>query len=245
MTTGMIATSSAPGSPRTGFANAHVGAKTRICVFASVPPPLHGSTYAVELLLASDFAVAFDVRHINTAYVSSVHDIGRVTFRKIWLLLGYLRRLFRSHRQGRFHYIIVAPAFSTVPFLRDAVCILAAAWFTRARIVLWSHSNDALRLHERFPKVLRWFMPFVLRRAYHVVTLGERLRANFVPFVGSARVSAIPNGLPARPVRATRGRNGEVRVVYVSNMLRAKGWMELLRAAALVAEARPQLREPE
>jgi glycosyltransferase involved in cell wall biosynthesis len=240
----MIASISGPGSLRTGagLGNADARAKTRICMFASVPPPWHGSTYAVQLLLRSHFAEAFDVCHINTGYATSVRSIGRVELRKFWLLLRYLYRLVREDRRRHFDFIVITPAFSPIPFFRDAACILVATWFTGGRVVLWSHSNDALRLYERSSHVIRHFLAYVVRRACAVVTVGDRLRANFIPFLGPERVTAIPNGLPSRRVRSERDSTRFVRVLYVSNMLRAKGWMELLRAAEIVADSRPHMR---
>jgi len=84
-------------------------------------------------------------------------------------------------------------------------------------------------------------MRVALRRLTQVVTVAESLRYNFVPFVGETRVSAIPNGLPARRPAHARGRDGMVRVIYLSSMLRTKGWPDLLQAAESACATRPGL----
>jgi len=182
------------------------------------------------------------VTHINTAYASSLANTGVPEFRKLALMLRYLWRLLRADRQEHFDYVVVAPAFTLWPCVRDMLCVLAACVGTRARIVAWSHSNDALRFYEGAPRAVRALMRSALCRLAHVVTVGESLRYNFVPFVGEARVSAIPNGLPARPPARSKGEGGLVRVIYLSSMLRTKGWPDLLQAAQRACATRPSLR---
>src|SRR5207248_3574025 len=55
------------------------------------------------------------------------------------------------------------------------------------------------------------------------------------------RVSVIPNGVPARQVAGAKGQDGLVRVIYLSSMLRTKGWPDLLRAAEIACRTRPGL----
>ncbi len=212
-----------------------------IGVFAATPPPLHGSSYAVQLLLDSRLARQHRLTHINTAYATSLANIGAPEGRKLALLFRYLWRLLRADRQERFDYLLVAPAFTLWPCVRDMLCILAASAGTHARIVAWSHSNDALRFYGTAPGWVRSLMRVALRRLTHVVTVAESLRYNFVPFVGETSVSAIPNGLPARRPAHAKGRDGMVRVIYLSSMLRTKGWPDLLQAAESACGTRPGL----
>ena len=212
-----------------------------IAVFAATPPPMHGSSYAVRLLLDSALGRVHRLRHINTTYARSLANTGDPELRKLGLMVRYLWRLLREDRRERFDYVIVAPAFTLWPCVRDMLCILAASACTRGRIVAWSHSNDALSFYERAPQTVRLLMRVALRRVAHIVTVGESLRYNFVPFVGEERVSCIPNGLPARAPGPPKGGDGLVRVIYLSSMLRTKGWLDLLRAAEAACATRPGL----
>src|SRR5881409_1012181 len=198
------------------------GRSLKIALFAAVPPPMHGSSYAVQLLIGSALAREHRLIHINTAYATSLANTGVPQVRKATLMLRYLWRLLEADRREHLDYVVVAPAFSLWPCVRDMLCILAASVGTRARVVAWSHSNDALRFYESGPRWVRGLMRVALRRLAHVVTVGESLRYNFIPFVGDARVSVIPNGLPARSVAPLKGQDGLVRVIYLSSMLRAK-----------------------
>ncbi|PYO44882.1 MAG: hypothetical protein DMD33_01370 [Gemmatimonadetes bacterium] len=218
-----------------------MGRPLKIAVFAAVPPPMHGSSYAVQLLIGSSLGRQHRLVHINTAYASSLANTGVPEVRKLGLMLRYLWQLFRADRQQPFDYVIVAPAFTLWPCVRDMLCILAVSMLTHARIVAWSHSNDALRFYERAPSAVRVLMRMALGRLAHVVTVGESLRYNFIPFAGETGVSVIPNALPPRPARCQKGDGGVVRVIYLSSMLRTKGWQDLLQAAERACATRPTL----
>jgi len=202
---------------------------------------MHGSSYAVYLLIGSTLLRQHRLTHINTSYASSLANTGVPEVRKLALMLRYLWRLLGADRREHFDYVVVTPAFTLWPCVRDMLCILAVSVGTRARIVAWSNSNDALRFYESGQRWVRGLMRVALRQVAHVVTVGESLRYNFVPFVGEASVSVIPNGLPARPVARAKGQDGLVRVVYLSSMLRTKGWPDLLRAAEIACATRPGL----
>lgn len=214
--------------------------RTTAVVCAPVPPPWHGSSYAVKLLLDSPLAQAVDLVHVNTVFASSVADLGRPGIRKLWRLLKYMRELVVTCKKCRPAFIIVTPAFTLLPFLKDSVTVLVAALLTDAEIILWSHSNDALLLYERSGALLRVYMRFVIRRAAHIVTVGESLRRHFVPFVGEQRVTAIPNGLPAGASKQ-RSPSKRLEVIYLSNMMKAKGWLVLLEAARALCARRDDI----
>src|SRR5207249_1282418 len=201
----------------------------------------HGSSYAVQLLLSSALARKHRLTHINTAYATSLANTGVPQVRKLTLMWRYLWRLLGADRREHFDYLVATPAFTLWPCVRDMLCILAASMGTRARVVAWSNSNDALRFYERAPRLVRRLMRLALGRVAHVVTVGESLRYNFVPFVGETRVSVIPNGVPARQVAGAKGQDGLVRVIYLSSMLRTKGWPDLLSAAEIACRTRPGL----
>lgn len=213
----------------------------KVCIFAPVPPPWHGSAYAVRLLLDSSFAREVVTTHINAVFATDIANLGKAELRKAGQLLVYLGRLLRICRRRRIDIVIVIPAFTFLPFLKDSLVILATAAFSRARILVWSHSNDGLSFYKSRGPIFRAYMRFVLRRAAHIVTVGDALRPNFAPFVSADRVTTIANGLPARASVQARTRHQRLQVIYLSNMLRAKGWRVLLEAAARLCRSRDDI----
>lgn len=211
----------------------------RVCVFAAAPPPVHGSTYAVQLLLSSDLRTRVALWHIDTRYSDSVAEIGSPSWRKSARFGRYLLRLVALCRRERIDWVVIAPAFSPVPFYKDALAVIAAAWTTGARIVLWGHSNDVQHFVDHSPRWRRRLLASVLRKARRIVVCGEGLEGNFTAFVDPSRISAIPNALPGGPVaRAARPDGSPLHVLFLSNMLAAKGWRVVLAAAEEVCRRR-------
>src|SRR5687767_7825796 len=94
--------------------------RMKLLVFAHVPPPLHGQSYMVKLLLdgfGGDCRTtpkeAWEDReiqcfHINTRYSETVEDIGSFRIGKIFLLLRYcLAAIYCRFRHGvrTFYYV--------------------------------------------------------------------------------------------------------------------------------------------
>jgi glycosyltransferase involved in cell wall biosynthesis len=207
-----------------------------------VPPPLVGSSYAVQLLLESSFARSFDLVHIDTAFASSVADMGRPSLTKVARLARYLFALVRERMRG-LDAVIIVPAYTRVPFFKDALGVILARWILRVPVILWTNSNRLPVFHQESGKVMRAFIRFILRSAVRVIAPGEKFRADLEKFVAPDRIVVIPNGVPdpgQLPRRTEQG--SSARVLYLSNMLRSKGWPELLQAAHLLAMRYPDLR---
>ena len=216
-------------------------ATPRVCIFAPIPPPWHGSAYAVQLLLQSNFAREVSTSHINTVYTTEIANLGKAELHKILRFGRYLLTLLRTCRREDADFVILTPAFTFLPFVKDSMAVLVAAALSGARVILWSHSNDVLPFYRSRGRILRAYVRFVIGRATHVVTLGESLRSNFTAFLPQDRVSVIPNGLPPREVARVRSDGSRLEVIYLSNMIRSKGWLTLLGAAKRLCAIRSDI----
>jgi len=167
---------------------------SRICVFASVPPPFHGSNYAVKLLLESDFSKKFNITHINTSYVESLDNIGKPELYKLVLFCKYLFTLFKKNRSKHFDYIILIPSFSYWTFIKDSFTILFVAYFTNIKIILWVHTSDFMVQYGKISNILKKYMLYVTQKASKIVTVGNKLKNNFSEFVPKEKLISIYNG---------------------------------------------------
>jgi len=209
-----------------------------ICVFSPVPPPFHGSNYAVKLLLESEFKDKFNVTHIDTSYVKTLNDIGKPKLFKAVLFGKYLVKLFRENKKKYFNYIILIPSFSYWTFIRDSLTILFVAYFTNIKIILWIHTNDFLVQYGKRNNILKKYMIHVIRKAFKIVTVGNKLKDNFSEFVPDEKLITIYNGLPAVPYVRTKNKNDvKIEVIFLANMMVEKGWRNLLDAAINVCSS--------
>ena len=93
--------------------------RMKLLVFAHSPPPHHGQSYMVELLLkglageGADFSIGNSVEcfQVNCRFSDTMEDIGEMHWSKPWLLLRYCAEaLWHRVRHGADHfYYVPAP----------------------------------------------------------------------------------------------------------------------------------------
>lgn len=94
--------------------------------------------------------------------------------------------------------------------------------------------------HDAQPRWMRGLIHATLRRTTRILVLGERLRAmyDFDPAL-APRIAVVPNGLPeARTGRTKAPPRGEapLEILYLSNLIETKGYLDLLEALALLRD---------
>lgn len=129
---------------------------------------------------------------------------------------------------------------SRAGFLRDMMMIWAG-WLLGKRIVLHLKGGGFLSFYEQNPGWFKFLLRHAITRAKAVIVLGELLKDQFqfVPGV-EARLAVVPNGLPQKSgrVESIPGKTihaGEpFKLLYLSNMIPSKGYLDLLEACRLL-----------
>jgi peptidoglycan/LPS O-acetylase OafA/YrhL len=117
------------------------------------------------------------------------------------------------------------------------LCGLAMA--LGVKFILHMHGADFIPFHRRLPAVLRWPLDAMLRRASHVVVLGENWRGFLVREAGvpAGRISVIPNGVP-RPEACAKQAGATPKLLFLGRLCTRKGVPDLIAALAM-----PSLRD--
>jgi glycosyltransferase involved in cell wall biosynthesis len=179
-----------------------------IVVFAHVPPPHHGQSYMVQLMLdalrAGPGAPA--VYHVDARVSESLADVGGSSARKLFLLLGYVSQAVghRLKHGARVLYYIPAPAKKSA-ILRDVVALsLLRPFFPR--IILHWHAvglGSWVNGSDDAPEAPRGMMARLLRPVLRALLAGARPAisithgnapdaAAFAPH----EIVVVPNGIP-------------------------------------------------
>lgn len=124
---------------------------------------------------------------------------------------------------------------SKAGFLRDMIMVWLG-WFSRRRIVLHLKGGGFLSFYEENPQWLRFLIRQTFSKADTIIVLGSLLRDqfNFIPDIASKLV-VVPNGLPdelqgVQPKCRVVAPSGPFRLLYLSNMIPSKGYLEVLEA---------------
>ena len=189
---------------------------------------------SLQVVRSQALAARFELDVLSTAMAGDLARIRRFEFGKLWrslVLLGRVAR--RSFGAGRADLAYLTLSAGGWAFHRDVllIALLRAAGIRR---VLHLHGRGFAR--ARAP----WSVP-LYRFAFadaRVIVLGEPLYREIARFVARERVSIVPNGVrdaraEARPTAPQR----PALILFLSNMLEAKGPLVLLEALALLARA--------
>lgn len=175
------------------------------------------------------FAVVDSVRG------GSQRKIGVFSLRRVWysilIVLSAWRKMFHSHT------VYMTVSCSSLGFLRDFFIIWGAS-ILRKRVLLHLHGGGYKKFYESQARTYQRVIKRTLACATHIIVLGELLRRqfDFVPGV-EKKIKVVPNGLPKGLRRdcckKTLPEKGQkVRLLYLSNLLPSKGYLDLLEACA-------------
>jgi glycosyltransferase involved in cell wall biosynthesis len=158
----------------------------KLLVFAHTPPPHHGQSYMVKLMLdgfggdrrglpAGDTAAPpaeVECYHVNCRYSEDLEDIGSFRVEKMWLVLRYcLEAIWCRLRYGvRAFYYVPAPG-KRAALYRDWVVMLLCRPFFRHFIHHW----HAVGLGDWLRSDGTWFERWVTHRLLGHCSLGVAL----------------------------------------------------------------------
>jgi glycosyltransferase involved in cell wall biosynthesis len=182
-------------------------------------------------VLRSGVTTACRVHHLDTTDRRGLDNIGRFDIGNVLLALSHCARLLRLLVMERPAAVYVPLAQNTLGLLRDATFVMPAI-VLRRRLIIHLHGSGFRDFYEGAGPPLKMLLRTMLSGADRVIVLGECLRPALAGLVEPDRIAVLPNGiedefgrLPARGMH-----NGPVRVLFLANLMRAKGFVEAMEA---------------
>lgn len=214
-----------------------IDTRPAVVVIGPLPPPYHGGSVATAYVLRSQSTPARRVLHLDTTDRRDLLNIGRLDAGNVALALRHALLLLLLLIRERPRVVYLPMAQNTLGVLRD--CVLATlALALGARLVVHLHGSGFRAFHDTAPAPLRLAVGHVLRRARRVIVLGESLRTMIEGIVPSPSVAVLPNGaedLFGGGV-AVRDPVGPVRLLFLGNLMAAKGFPDVLDAVVMLLE---------
>ena len=183
----------------------------KLLVFAHTPPPHHGQSYMVQLMLgcfggdhrqatrpASGSAAAHGLEcyHVNSRVSRELEDIGDFRVSKVFLLLGYcLQAVWCRFRYGvTTFYYVPAPGKRSALYRDWLVMLLCRPFFPRV-ILHWHAAGLANWLETASPMRTRSITYQRMRHVELSIVLSEYNRADAEKLM-PRRVRVVNNGIP-------------------------------------------------
>jgi glycosyltransferase involved in cell wall biosynthesis len=228
----------------------------KVVVFAHTPPPFHGQSYMVKLMLAglreagrSNPTRHLQLFHVDAKLSSNLETIGKFRWSKVLLLLKYCFKAWRhrfTHQADAFYYI-PAPGKRNALY-RDWIVMFFCRPIFKKIILHW----HAVGLGEWIEKEAvgweRWITYRLLGGADLSIVLSEFGRADAMRLF-PRKIDVVANGIPdpcpdfdqsVLPERQRRfrerneGRQKNFTVLFVGACTEDKGLFVTLEAVALI-----------
>ncbi len=163
--------------------------------------------------------------------------VGAVSLQRARRILGLLARATTAIPRNDIVYLTVAQ--SRWGFFKDAIILLLARAFRRSSVV-HLHGGAFDRLFERQPGLVKTAIRFSLARVARFIVLSDCFLDQFAMVDGGRERSVVvPNACNVATHPPRRAPDGRLRVLFLSNLMIEKGYLDLLAAASLTAERLP------
>ena len=183
----------------------------KLLVFAHVPPPHHGQSYMVQLMLdgfggdrapASGHAPAaanrfgIECYHVNARFSKTLEDIGEFQGAKIFLILFYcLQAIWCRFRYGVTNFYYVPAPGKRVALYRDWLVMFLCRPFFKNVIFHWHAAGLAKWLETAASIRTRSFTYRLMRNADLSIVLSEFNRRDAEKLT-ARRIAVVDSGMP-------------------------------------------------
>ena len=209
---------------------------SKIACIASFPPPLAGQSLAAEILfngIMSDYADEFELKKLNLSEAiggeSLLHRSAKI------LHIALKLAVFSAHKSNSAIYLQLGHGKTSI--LRDTLFLAIGKAFGKKCIGHVHGSGYRLAL-EALPTILRKAARHFATRCDAAIVLSESLRSMFEDIVNDKQIFCVANGIePALELAARQftrnfdSENKTLHLLYLSNLLEAKGYDLLLEQA--------------
>jgi glycosyltransferase involved in cell wall biosynthesis len=168
-----------------------------LLVFAATPPPHHGQSYAVKILIDGlEGEGDVTVYHVNCRYSAGLDDIGRFSFGKIPLLLNYCAQaIWYRFRFGVTNlYYVPAPGRRT-PLYRDWLVMLLCRPFFRQIVFHW-HAVGLVEWLEKQAKPWERALSHILLARHNLSIVLANSNRSDAAKLKPRNCVVVPNGIP-------------------------------------------------
>ena len=180
----------------------------KLLVFAHTPPPHHGQSYMVKLMLdgfggdcrkknhKSPDAFGIECYHVNARYSKTLEDVGEFQGSKIFLILFYcLQALWCRFRHGVTTFYYVPAPGKAVAVYRDWLVMFICRPFFKKIILHW-HAAGLAKWLETSVQIRSRALTYRLFKPVDLSIVLSRYNVADAEKLLSRHISIVSNGIP-------------------------------------------------
>lgn len=205
----------------------------RVLVVGQTPPPYHGQSIMIKMLLDSE-TPGVKLYHVRMAFSDDMNQVGRFRIGKLFHLVKVIFSIIYYRFRFGIRILYYPPAGpNLVPLLRDMAILLSTRWCF-AKTVFHFHACGVSELIAKLPLPLRWLARFAVSQPAAAIQLSE-LTSSDATSLSPRRIFTIPNATHDEAkrlqfVRTLRQATEPLKLLYVGTVCEGKGVLLLIDA---------------
>lgn len=210
--------------------------KKKVLFLSPLPPPYMGPTIATTIILNSKLKNEFTLIHLDTSDHRELDHLNRIDFRNIFLAIKHSVVLFWLIITRMPDLVYIPISQTTLGYVRDSVNILLSKIFGR-KVICHLRGGNFKNWYDSSNSLIRWYIRSIHSLVNGQIVVGKKLSKLFHGIIPSNRIYVVPNGKNEQFQYKKVNSNNKIRIVYLSNLIGAKGLFHVLDAVPEVTSA--------
>jgi glycosyltransferase involved in cell wall biosynthesis len=214
----------------------------KILFLSPLPPPHYGSAMSSEMCLDilknSD---NFEVKNIKLNLAEEMSSIGRINLKKIVKVLSTGRKIKKVMRDFNPDLVYFVPATYGLGLFREAYYVNILKRYFKKKIIF--HIRSRITEENWINKAYRVAYRLIFCNQAAIV-LDKSLSKDLRGLIPQESISVLPNAIKNKISEKEfkniiKNRNNkDIKLLFLSNMDKTKGWVEVLQACSLLEKAK-------
>lgn len=199
-----------------------------ILLILHLPPPVHGASLVGKSIQDSELINDdYKCNYINLSSAKNLSEIGKFNLTKLISFLSIYWKVFRTLILTKPDLCYVTINSKGSPFYKDFGIVLLLKLFRKTIVYHFHNKGVSLYQHRAIDNIL---YRITFKKTYTIL-MSPLLLPDMNKYLADQNTFYCPNGIPVNDeFRKTHSISGPCRLLFVSNMMKAKGVLDLLAA---------------
>lgn len=218
-----------------------------ILIIGPFPNPITGQSIANKMVYKGLKEEGYNVDFIDTNFYKELTDKdkqGKFDINKIKIIFRNLFKELNKIRKNNYDVIYMTPGGTFLGFIRFYHYFLISC-ILKKEIIIHIHNGVFRKMYDKQNFIRKSIIKFFLKRIDKVIILGNSLKRMFKELIEEDKIFVCENGVQDEIVatekeieeKIERIKNSSKRkVLYLSNLMKEKGILELLKASEEFSE---------
>jgi glycosyltransferase involved in cell wall biosynthesis len=216
--------------------NKKVNQESLLCI-ATFPPPMTGSAYVSQTVLD----------HFKEQYATSTANYQKGSlFSGSFSIIHSLRVVFISMKfllmHKSFHRVYLVISSSFLGNIRDLLFLISLGPAMRKRTIIHLHGGNFQQMLEKKAGIYKWINKIIFKDIRAAIVLGKAQSNHLNGYVPKEKTYFVHNFfdnsllIEKESLEVNFNSPKKIKIIFLSNMIRSKGYQELLAAFLLLPE---------